>query len=146
MKKYILVIILFIIGFYLAINRQKNVEVTNISSVRTDFAIVKKSAEEGIDIEVEPKASSDKKTWSFEITLTTHEGSLDQDLETGSVLENEKNIQLNPLGWEGSPPGGHHREGVLSFPAFLEEPKNVTLKLSGFGQKYRIFNWDLNNL
>lgn len=144
MKKYILIVMLFILGLYLIQNRQKNVEVVSIPPVVTNSPMAKINVEEGIEIEVVPKASSDKKTWNFRITITTHEGSLDQDLATGSLLKNEKDDLISPLGWEGTSPGGHHREGVLNFPAFLEEPKTVTLKLSGFGEKERVFSWEIN--
>lgn len=146
MKRYILVIMLFILGMYLVQNRQKNAEVVRTSPEPTNSIMAKTNIEEGIEIGVEPMESSDKKTWNFKITITTHEGSLDQDLTNGSILKNEKDDMLSPLGWEGSPPGGHHREGILSFPAFMEEPKTVTLKLSGFGKRERVFTWDLNNL
>ena len=46
--------------------------------------------------------------------------------------------------WEGSPPGGHHREGKLSFTNNLTETKSATLILPNIaGITKREFTWQL---
>lgn len=52
---------------------------------------------------------------AFSTTIDTHEDSLSFDLvDMIKIVTNGQVIE--PLGWEGSPPGGHHRTGILSFP------------------------------
>lgn len=65
-------------------------------------------------------------TWDFDVTLDTHTGSLDQDMVTTFRLVDNKGKEYRATKWEGDPPGGHHREGLLKFspltsrPAFIE--------------------------
>lgn len=81
--------------------------------------------------------------WSFKITLNTHTVELNEDLLQSAFLEsNGKNLQL-PLGWEGDPPGGHHRQGVLSFqPLKTLKEGELTLILKDIGGlPERKFTW-----
>lgn len=118
------------------VSKSQPVTEENIFSAQT-------SSEGDIEVETLPKVSDDKKTWSFQITLTTHSGSLDQDLTKLSMLKNEQNQKLKPLKWEGSAPEGHHRQGTLVFPSFSKEPKSVTLTIQSVGREERNFSWSI---
>lgn len=66
-------------------------------------------------------------TWDFDISLDTHTGSLDQDLVSIVRLVDDKGTEYKALGWEGAPPGGHHREGVLKFSPITPRPASIKL-------------------
>lgn len=53
----------------------------------------------------------------FLVSMDTHSVALDgYDLSTMAVLRSDQGSEVAPLSWE-APPGGHHREGLLTFPA-----------------------------
>lgn len=86
---------------------------------------------------------NDAKTWDFEVALETHTQALSDDLGKAAVL-NADGRQYLPLGWEGAPPGGHHRKGILRFKAIAPQPAAVELqiRLSGDASP-RSFKWSL---
>jgi hypothetical protein len=48
--------------------------------------------------------------------------------------------------WSGDPPGGHHRKGVLQFPAPTNNPATYEVHVKGVGGvDVRIFRWDLKS-
>lgn len=98
-----------------------------------------------VTVTVTPKEISPQaETWDFEVTLETHSASLDQDLTRVAVLIDASGTARPPLGWEGDPPGGHHRKGVLRFSRSAEETEFVELRLSGVGGvPRRAFRWRL---
>lgn len=102
------------------------------------------NSEGTVTVKVTPRnISEDKKTWQFQIVLDTHTGSLDEDLTKNAVLTSDQG-ELQPTTWEGTPPGGHHREGVLIFSAFQQRPQSVTLILRSVGGvSERRFSWNL---
>ncbi len=54
---------------------------------------------------------------TFSVAMDTHSVNLDGvDLGKLSVLRNDRGQQVTPSGWD-APSGGHHRSGVLAFPA-----------------------------
>ena len=68
-------------------------------------------------------------TWNFDIGLDTHTGSLDQDLVDIARLVDDKGNEYKATMWEGSAPGGHHREGILKFLPISPRPAFVELKI-----------------
>ena len=114
------------------------------------------SNEAGISFEV--KLLDLKELVKFEITIDTHADSLDFDLIKISLLEDDEGNKYLPLEWQGAGPGGHHREGILSFPKLKNKPKSITEALAGVeknenssikliikdipGERPRIFEWN----
>jgi hypothetical protein len=50
--------------------------------------------------------------------------------------------EVAPAGWSGAAPGGHHREGVLKFPAPAQPPVAVELRIQRDGEPSpRVFRW-----
>lgn len=96
----------------------------------------------GVKITVEPRGfPRGAKTWDFTITLETHTQPLDDDLANASTLSADDK-SYRPLGWEGAPPGGHHRKGVLRFDAVTPLPQAVELQIRRTGEASpRIFRW-----
>ena len=111
--------------YVLAYDRQSN----NENGVRVDA------------IPVELKAGSEVR---FEVRMNTHSVALDQDLTAISSLKDNKGNIFQATGWDGSPPGGHHRSGTLSFPALAQGTETVTLIIKGVGKdSERIFSWQV---
>jgi hypothetical protein len=101
-------------------------------------------AARGVSVEVEPIDFALDKPARFEITLNTHAGALDTDLAATAVLVDDKGTAFQPTGWDGSPPGGHHRSGTLTFPTLGAETQTIKLTLKGInGVPERVFEWPL---
>lgn len=73
--------------------------------------------------------SSSATTWDFDVKLDTHAGSLDQDLVSLVRLVDDKGNEYKAVGWDGAPPGGHHREGILKFSPVTPRPISIELKI-----------------
>ena len=81
------------------------------------------------------------KTWDFQVVLETHTKALNDDMAKSSVLIADGK-QYQPLSWEGAPPGGHHRKGVLRFKAIAPPPASVELQIRLAGDPSpRSFKW-----
>ncbi len=100
------------------------------------------SEERGIKITVIPQTiPNEAKTWDVEVTLETHTQALNDDLAMSSVLIADGKQYL-PLGWEGAPPGGHHRKGLLRFKAIVPQPRALELQIRLAGDTSpRSFKW-----
>lgn len=100
------------------------------------------SSQGGVKITIAPQGfSREAKTWDFAITLETHTQPLDDDLAKSSALIGDGK-SYRPLGWEGAPPGGHHRKGLLRFKAIAPPPQVVELQIRRSGEPSpRIFRW-----
>jgi hypothetical protein len=108
-------------------------------------AATQTSDQGGVTIIVEPQGFlPEAKTWDFAITLETHTQPLDDDLlDASTLLADGKPYQ--PLSWEGAPPGGHHRKGVLRFEAVTPQPQAVELQIRRTGEESpRTFRWQLD--
>ncbi|TSC81764.1 MAG: hypothetical protein G01um101420_869 [Parcubacteria group bacterium Gr01-1014_20] len=104
------------------------------------------SSDGGVEIIVRPtNLSSGSPTWSFEVSLSTHSVELSEDMVAVSKLVLDSGETLNPLAWEGDPPGGHHRGGILTFAAAPTTlPLSVTLKILKIGGvPEREFKWNI---
>lgn len=108
----------------------------------TEAAVAAQTSDQGgVKITVEPRGFPHAKTWDFAVTLETHTRPLDDDLATGATLLADGKPH-RPLGWEGSPPGGHHRKGVLSFAGVTPRPQAVELQIRRSGEASpRIYRW-----
>lgn len=99
-----------------------------------------------VTIKVTPQAvSASAASWRFEVVLDTHSASLTQDLRDVAVLSDGAGGEYPPTAWEGDPPGGHHRKGVLVFAPISPMPVSLTLKIRGIaGVPERIFAWTVS--
>ena len=149
-------LILFLITFFLINNSSKtNNLLAEAASKESD--LLKSISIESIDLstkidsrgevsfEVTPINFSFDNSIKLEIKINTHSGSLDLDLAEISILEDDKGKKYQPMDWQGSPPGGHHRSGILVFPKLDIQTKNIKLTIQDdFGILPRIFEWELN--
>lgn len=102
-------------------------------------------SEGGVQVKVTPKnITVPAETWDFEVALNTHSVALDQDLARTTVLVDAQGKQYLPIAWEGDPPGGHHRSGVLRFKPLAVLPSSLELRIKSVGGvDARVFHWQL---
>lgn len=103
------------------------------------------SREGGVTVKVTPRnLEPGAANWDFAVVLETHTQPLDQDLTKAAVLVDAQGKPHAPLAWEGSPPGGHHRRGLLRFRPLAGNPAAVELRLHDIGGvATRTFRWQL---
>lgn len=96
----------------------------------------------GVTVKATPRALPGG-AWEFEIVFDTHTQELKDDLaKSASLVAGGKT--LAPAAWQGDPPGGHHREGVLKFNAVDPRPQEIELRIIRPGEpKPRSFRWQL---
>ncbi|MGQ9629077.1 MAG: hypothetical protein ACUVXI_02025 [bacterium] len=120
---------------------------TSLTAVADDIKFdlpAKVNDENSLSIEVKPIDFGFNKPVKFDVSINTHRGALDFDLTQISLLEDDKGNIYEPLGWEGSPPGGHHRLGVLRFPELREKTRFIKLTIKGvYNVPERAFKWEL---
>jgi hypothetical protein len=101
------------------------------------------SSQGGVNVKVTPKPPAPGATrWDFVVVLDTHSQELADDLTQTATLVTDDGRQMKPSAWTGGGPGGHHREGVLSFPAPDPVPGGFELRLSRPGEStVRVLRW-----
>jgi hypothetical protein len=103
------------------------------------------SREGNVSVTVIPRNfSPEAASWDFEISFESHTQAVDQDLTKAAVLIDAAGKSHAPIGWEGDPPGGHHRKGLLRFKPLAGKPTSVELRIQGIGGvEVRAFRWRL---
>ena len=103
-----------------------------------------KSTERSVTVAVTPNLNA-QDSWTFKVVLDTHSQELKDDLPAAAVLVDPAGRQYRPIAWEGPPPGGHHREGVLRFAPISPRPDFVELQIQRPGEGApRAFKWQLS--
>jgi hypothetical protein len=96
----------------------------------------------GVTVDVKPIQFAPGKPAKFQVRMNTHTMDLAEDMTVVSTLRDDQGREYGPVSWKGSPPGGHHRRGVLMFPALEGNPKSVTLVIRNIANvTERIFEW-----
>jgi hypothetical protein len=103
------------------------------------------SSAAGVTVKVTPQdVTPGAATWAFAVVLDTHSRDLSDDLVKDSVLVDARGTRYAPIAWEGAPPGGHHRQGVLRFKALGPAPGAFELQIRRPGESAaRVFRWTL---
>ncbi|MBI5041275.1 MAG: hypothetical protein HZB57_08780 [Gammaproteobacteria bacterium] len=101
------------------------------------------SREGTVMVKVAPRSlAPSAQSWDFEITLDTHTQPLTQDLVGATALIDAAGNVHTPIGWEGDPPGGHHRQGLLRFQPPTGGQGVVELRMKAIGGiPVRVFRW-----
>ena len=98
----------------------------------------------GVRVVITPKTIAVKSDWEFTVTMDTHTKPLDDDLTKAAVLVVDGGEKYSPLAWQGDKPGGHHRKGVLRFPAPTKQIKSFELQIQGSdAENKRVFQWTM---
>lgn len=101
------------------------------------------SSQDGVTLKVAPRSLSGA-VWEFEVTFDTHTQALTDDLMKNAVLVAADGRRISPSGWQGDPPGGHHRTGMLRFDAITPAPAGFELRITRPGEPSpRSFRWTL---
>ncbi len=97
-----------------------------------------------VTVDVRPEQLANGQPVKFLVRINTHSVNLAEDMLAVSELRDNKGNTYQPLNWQGSPPGGHHRSGTLEFPKLEGTPKTVTLVIRNVSHvPERIFQWDI---
>jgi hypothetical protein len=99
--------------------------------------------QDGIEFILTPVFSPEGQV-AFDMLINTHSGSLNFDLVEISTLSDGRGNIYAPLSWNGSPPGGHHRSGTLTFQS-VDKSGTLTLVITSVGTKDRVFSWNIKN-
>jgi hypothetical protein len=134
MRRYGLQCIVIVVGFLVVFS-----VVSNVNAYRSIA-----SRSNGVTVDVKPMQFAAGKPAKFEVSMNTHSVDLSADLTAVSTLTDDQGKEYRPVGWEGDGPGGHHRSGVLEFPALEGTPKSVTLVIKDIASvPERVFQWEL---
>jgi hypothetical protein len=103
------------------------------------------SSAAGVTVKVTPRDVSPQATvWQFAVVLDTHTQDLGDDLVKNAALVDAQGGRHPPLAWEGAPPGGHHRAGVLRFKGLGAQADALELQILRPGEQApRVFRWKL---
>lgn len=97
-----------------------------------------------VDVKVTPKLLAVGEKPQFSLEFNTHSVELDFDVAKTASLVTDQGPLSNEAFWEGSPPGGHHREGTLTFSYLPKSTSSVNLILRDIsGVSKREFTWRL---
>jgi hypothetical protein len=104
-----------------------------------------KSIARSVTVVVTPQnLSAEATSWDFKTVLDTHSGDLSDDLLKSAALIDSGGTRYTPIAWDGAPPGGHHREGLLRFKPILPRPQSIELQIARTGEDTpRSFRWTL---
>jgi hypothetical protein len=101
------------------------------------------SMEAAVTVKATPTALSGA-LWKFDVAFDTHSRALTDDLQKSARLVTDDGKTYPALGWQGDPPGGHHRKGVLEFKAIAPLPASIELQITREGESQpRSFKWSL---
>ena len=78
----------------------------------------------------------------FDISFSTHSVKLYYDIAKIAQLTDDSGNIYKSLSWTGGK-GGHHIEGVLTFPTIPKLTKKVILTIPGIDNQNRVFTWTL---
>lgn len=121
------------------------VPLTAMAQARPAALPTQTSTERGVTIKVTPKPlGPDKQRWEFSIVLDTHSAELNDDLLQNATLATGDGRTLRPVRWTGAGPGGHHRQGVLTFDVAAPPSGWLELRIVRPGEPApRAFRWPL---
>ncbi|MEW6330430.1 MAG: hypothetical protein AB1560_03115 [Pseudomonadota bacterium] len=99
----------------------------------------------GVVVRVTPaRLAPGVETWDFQVVFETHTAQLTGDPAQFTVLLDTQQRTQAALRWDGDPPGGHHRKGILRFKPIRPAPATITLKMRGVGGvPERAFTWSI---
>jgi hypothetical protein len=101
------------------------------------------SSAAGLTVKATPRTLAGP-VWEFELVFDTHTQDLNDDPAKTASLHAAGGAGAAPLAWQGDPPGGHHRKGVLRFKPLTPTPAALELRLQRAGEPSpRVFRWQV---
>jgi len=118
-----------------------------VASAQTKPLPMKENDEGQVKVSVTPEnLSKTTDTWRFAVQFNTHTTPITQDMVAVTSLSDGEGASEKPTTWDGDPPGGHHRRGVLVFKPLSPVPAAITLHIREVGGiADRTFSWKLAN-
>ncbi|UCD81513.1 MAG: hypothetical protein JSW26_08855 [Desulfobacterales bacterium] len=105
---------------------------------------MKSNNDNRVRVDVQPVQLTPGQPMKFEVRMNTHSADLGQDMAAVSTLKDNNGREYKATAWQGSPPGGHHRKGVLEFPNLTDNTESITLVIRDIDNvPERIFNWGI---
>ncbi len=150
----ILLLVLAIIVLYFIINwsqvkinqktNQSNFSQNSTANPQKDKFASQKNEGGNVTVAVYPEILEIGQKPKFKLEFSTHSVDLSFDIAKQSYLLDNKGYRLDGSTWSGTPPGGHHRSGTLTFINPLAETKYVELIIKDVaGVSERKFKWNL---
>ncbi|PKO07968.1 MAG: hypothetical protein CVU40_17870 [Chloroflexi bacterium HGW-Chloroflexi-2] len=119
--------------------------------IEPTFHGMKSDAQGFVTVDITPeKLVNSEEALTFVVALNTHSIDLSMDLAELTVLTTDTGKSVQATLWD-APRGGHHVEGMLSFPSSFDETsvlngaKNITLTIKDLDVPLRKFTWQLIN-
>jgi len=117
---------------------------TNIIKSEGTFNLSPKTLEQrGLTVKVTPLSLNVSREVKFMISFDTHVGDLNFNVAQLASLEDDHGKTYASEGWSGASPGGHHREGTLTFPPLSGRPHSIKLVMKEIYGVDWIFEWNL---
>ncbi|HKZ69527.1 MAG TPA: hypothetical protein VJ020_05580 [Anaerolineales bacterium] len=113
-------------------------------------AMTKVDAQGAVEFAVTPlNLTAPAETLDFDVSLNTHSVDLSWDLAAQATLAADTGLEVKGLSWPVG--GGHHYEGILTFPAktaegkpLLDGAETLTLNIRDAGAPERVFVWSIS--
>ena len=146
----LIVLIAIVLVFFNQRSRNEKSAVTDLKtdstvSAQTDDILASQENEGGnVTVTAQPEVLKIGQKPTFKLEFNTHSVDLSFDIAKQSFLTDDKGNKLEESTWSGSPPGGHHREGTLTFNTPLTETKYIDLVITNVAEiPERKFEWNL---
>lgn len=111
------------------------------SAIAAENLAPQRSSQAGVVIRVAPRIVTGP-VWEFDVALDTHSQDLSDDLATSAALVADGQAPAKLRDWQGDPPGGHHRKGVLRFDAPKPASTAFEVRIQRPGEPApRVFRW-----
>lgn len=141
--------VLIVVGTILLTNREATNNATAVTSgtrapTSTTAASGLATQTDGqgqMTVAVTPKRDGNG-SWAFTVQIDNHVTNVMQDMVAVSTLTDQSGVAYNASAWTGDPPGGHHRQGTLTFNGVPDDVTGLTLTIRDLGGiAERTFRW-----
>lgn len=133
-------IVLIVVGFGVFKSRDKK----EIPTLKTEKLVSQENDGGNVTVTAKPITLKVGEKPVFDLEFETHSVDLSFDVTQITTLVDDKGNKFSKSNWNGTPSGGHHRSGTLSFNNSLAQTNNVELIIKSIaGVVERKFKWNL---
>jgi hypothetical protein len=105
---------------------------------------MRSNRENRVRVDVKPVQLTPGQPAKFEVRMNTHSETLGEDMVAVSSLKDNAGRVYQATAWQGSGPGGHHRNGVLEFPKLEDNTESIKLIIRKVANvPERTFEWSV---